>query len=382
VVVRQRSVGSSLPGMSQEQSAPAPEPTREQSAPAPEPTREQSVPAPESTREQSVPAPESTREPPAAGGRASPAPAAVPDRGTVRLGLQLGAVLLALLAGYGLGRLDTEAGAPPAGRALPDAAGADHSHPPGTGPHEHPTGGASPGTGGDVGGLSLSAAGHTLVPTSTPLAPGRRQDFRFQVRGVDRRPVTGFAVVHDKPMHLIVARRDLAGYQHLHPTMDAGGTWSVPLVLPTAGVWRAYADFTALDSAGGQIPVTLGVDLVVAGGYAPRALPPPAREAAVNGLTVTYQGTPQVGATQPLLFRVFANGNPVNDLEPYLGAYGHLVALRDGDLGYLHVHPEAELAGGAVKFWLAAPSPGRYRLFFDFQVTGVVRTAEFTLTVT
>ena len=56
------------------------------------------------------------------------------------------------------------------------------------------------------------------------------------------------------------------------------------------------------------------------------------------------------------------------------------MALREGDLGYLHVHPETEPADGQIKFWLTAPGPGRYRLYLDFQVAGEVRTAEFTLT--
>ncbi|MEV5447693.1 hypothetical protein AB0N23_35035, partial [Streptomyces sp. NPDC052644] len=68
-------------------------------------------------------------------------------------------------------------------------------------------------------------------------------------------------------------------------------------------------------------------------------------------------------------------------LERYLGAYGHLVALRDGDLGYLHVHPGPGPATDTVTFWLTAPGPGSYRIYLDFQVAGVVRTAEFTLTV-
>ena len=83
-----------------------------------------------------------------------------------------------------------------------------------------------------------------------------------------------------------------------------------------------------------------------------------------------YEGTPRVGVTQPLLFRVSADGAPVTNLERYLGAYGHLVVLREGDLGYVHVHPEEQLVDGAIKFWLAAPSPGRYRMFLDFQVGG------------
>jgi len=67
-------------------------------------------------------------------------------------------------------------------------------------------------------------------------------------------------------------------------------------------------------------------------------------------------------------------------VQPYLGANGHLVALRDGDLAYLHVHPRVDGApGSAVAFDAEVPSTGTYRLFFDFQVDGVVRTADFTV---
>ena len=86
-----------------------------------------------------------------------------------------------------------------------------------------------------------------------------------------------------------------------------------------------------------------------------------------------------MGATAPLTFRVFADGAR-SPLERYLGAYGHLVALREGDLGYLHVHPE-DRAGGGRQVLGPVPSPGRYRIYLDFQVSGVVRTAEFTMVV-
>ncbi|MCM0678653.1 hypothetical protein NCC78_28860, partial [Micromonospora phytophila] len=252
------------------------------------------------------------------------------------------------------------------------------THQPGTGAHEH---GADQGAAAEAGGLAVSAAGYTLTPVAAGFAAGRPGELRFQVRDVQRRPVTRFAVVHDKPMHLVVVRRDLTGYQHLHPTMAADGTWSVPLTLPEPGVWRAYADFAALADDGRQTAVTLGVDLVAPGTYQPRPLPAAATTATVDGFTVDYRGTPQAGLTVPLTFRVAAAGGGTPALEPHLGAYGHLVALREGDLGYLHVHPEPELADGAVTFWLTVPGPGRYRLFLDFRVAGVVRTAEFTVTV-
>jgi hypothetical protein len=297
-------------------------------------------------------------------------------------------LVFALIGGFGIGKLTT-GGAQPAdgssaagGMAMNTAdPNANHAHAPGTAAHDHGSSGMTAMAGAELGGLSLSAGGYTLVPASTAFTAGRAADFRFTVEGPDRQPVKRFAVVHEKQLHLIVARRDLSGYQHLHPTMAADGTWSIPLTLGAPGLWRAFADFTLVDSAGAQIAATLGTDLVAAGDYQPVALPAAAREATTDGFTVTYEGTPTVGATQPLQFRVFRDGNPVTDLEPYLGAYGHLVVLRAGDLGYLHVHPDEQRVPGTVKFWLAAPSRGDYRAFFDFQVAGQVHTAEFTLRV-
>jgi hypothetical protein len=271
-------------------------------------------------------------------------------------------LVVALIGGFGLGRLTSEESAR-TGAAV--AAPTDS-----VAPHTHSTGGG--GTGAAAGGLEISADGYTLVPEATAFTAGKPAELAFRIVDSGQRPVTDFAIVHDKPLHMIVVRRDLTGYQHLHPTMAPDGRWSVPLTLGEPGLWRAYADFTANATA-----VTLGTDLVVRGDYVPRALPAPATDAAAGGFTASYQGTPRVGAAQPLLFTVA----PAARLERYLGAYGHLVVLREGDLGYVHVHPEPELVGGAVKFWLAVPSPGRYRMYFDFQVAGKVHTAEFTMRV-
>ncbi|MFG3687565.1 hypothetical protein [Micromonospora sp. NPDC047740] len=299
------------------------------------------------------------------------------DRATLRLALTVGGLVLAVLLGFGLGRLNP----PPTTASGAAPATATHSHAPGTGAHSHGGAAVTQGDGADAVGLSLSSAGYTLTPLTMEFTPGRAGELRFQIRDERRRPVTRFAVVHDKPMHLIVVRRDLIGYQHLHPTMAADGTWSVPLTLPEAGVWRAYADFTAVADDGRQTAVTLGTDLAAPGGYAPRPLPAPATSTTVDGFTVGYEGTPAAGAATPLRFQVLTPGGPAAALEPYLGAYGHLVALREGDLGYVHVHPETRRDGDPVTFSLSAPGPGRYRMFFDFQVGGVVRTAAFTVTV-
>ncbi|WUI10633.1 hypothetical protein OHQ87_27985 [Micromonospora sp. NBC_00421] len=311
----------------------------------------------------------------AAGGGAS---GVAPDRATLRLALVVGGLVLAVLLGFGLGRANGRPAGPTAATAA--TATGDHTHAPGTGAHQHDATAGQP-AGDAATGLSVTSGGYTLTPSGGEFVAGRAGELRFQIRDAQRRAVTRFAIVHDKPMHLVVVRRDLTGFQHLHPTMATDGTWSVPLTLPEPGVWRAYTDFTVVADDGRQTPATLGVDLVAPGDYAPRPLPAPATRATVAGFTVDYTGSPQVGIAVPLRFQVRDQaGRPAN-LERYLGAYGHLVALREGDLGYLHVHPGPGPAGDTVTFWLTAPGPGNYRMYLDFQVAGVVRTAEFTLTV-
>ena len=151
----------------------------------------------------------------------------------------------------------------------------------------------------------------------------------------------------------------------------------------TPGAWRVFAD----TAPRGATPMTLGVDLAVPGDFEPVA--PPAqdvRTATVDGYTVTLDGDLTPGTDPEVTLSVSRDGRPVTDLDPYLGAYGHLVALRTGDLAYLHVHPDGEPGDGStepgpdITFGTSVPSAGTYRLFLDFQHEGVVRTAAFTVT--
>jgi hypothetical protein len=296
------------------------------------------------------------------------------DRSDTRLALFAGALILALIAGFSIGRATSTAeqeqtAQPGTGVSVGPPAGDGHAH------QQHGAGGA--GATGEIGGLTVSAGGYRMVPERTVFAAGTPQPFSFQVRGPDLLPVTSYITAHEKELHLIVVRRDLAGYQHLHPTRAGDGTWSVPLTLGAPGWYRAIADFTVADPASGrQVALTLAVDLVAPGGVTVAELPAAAKSATVDGFTVSHDAVPRIGVTTPINLRVEGGA-----LERYLGSYGHLVVLREGDLAYLHVHPEEELASGAVRFWLAAPSLGRYRAYFDFQVAGKVHTAEFTLVV-
>ena len=230
------------------------------------------------------------------------------------------------------------------------------------------------------GGLASSRDGYTLTPTDPTLTAATSGNFSFRLTSPGGAVVTDFDVEHDKRMHLIVVRRDTTGFQHIHPEMAPDGTWSVPLTLPAAGSYRAFADFTP---TGGQ-GLTLGIDLSVPGPFEPVAHQP-SRTAVVDGYQVKLNGDLVAGQASPLTLLVSRDGQPVTDLQPYLSAYGHLVALRVGDLAYLHVHPDGApgdgrtAAGPEIEFVAEVPSTGSYRLFLDFSHGGVVRTAEFTV---
>lgn len=230
------------------------------------------------------------------------------------------------------------------------------------------------------GGLQVSENGYTLNPLTT-ITAGESTDFRFTVTGADGRPVTDFQVEHDKKLHFIVASRDLATFQHVHPVEAGGGVWSVKLTLDDPGAYRAFADFVPAGGSG----LTLGTDLLVAGDYEPKALSEVSRTAKVDGYEVTLDGELTPGQSSKLTLKVSKDGKPVTDLQPYLGAYGHLVALRARDLAYLHVHPDGEPGDGKTRpgpeiiFYAEVPSTGDYRLFLDFQHGDKVRTADFTL---
>jgi hypothetical protein len=230
-------------------------------------------------------------------------------------------------------------------------------------------------------GLVATAAGYTLVPHgTTTFVPGSPAEFAFTVTGSDGRPVTEFDVGHERLLHLVVVRRDAAGFQHLHPGLGPDGVWRVPLTLPAAGVYRAFADFLP---TGGPAMV-LGTDLFAPGDFAPIGFPP-SRVAQVDGYQVRLDGDLVAGGPSQVFATVSRDGAAVTDLEPYLGAFGHLVVLRQSDLAYLHVHPDAatpapaDRSGPGVAFTADVPTAGGYRLFFDFQHGGVVRTAEFTV---
>lgn len=229
-----------------------------------------------------------------------------------------------------------------------------------------------------VGGLLVADRGYVLDLADPVLPAAGTASISFRVGAGGAGPVVEFDRRHGNDMHLSLVRRDGAGFQHLHPAMAPDGTWSADAEV-TPGAWRAFADFVPATGAAAGERLTLGADLSVGGAYDPQPVRAESRRATVDGYELTLSGGLTPGVDSALTVSVSRSGEPVDVLEPYLGAYGHLVVLRAGDLAYLHVHPEVTPAGPDIAFHATAPSTGTYLLYLNFKHNGQVRTAEFAV---
>lgn len=228
-------------------------------------------------------------------------------------------------------------------------------------------------------GLHPQLAGLRLAPLSRTLTAGATTAWRFQIIGCDGKPIRHFDRDNTKLLHLIVVRTDLSGYQHLHPALGSDGTFTIDVSTARPGTYRAIADFV-IDGR----KYIVGTNLTAPGLVHGIPLPPPALEAHTGGYAIELQRPARLSAGQEaqLTFRITRNGQPVNHLQPYLGSWGHLVALHAPELAYSHVHPNsAAPSSGVITFDTELPHRGTYRLFLQFQTDGRVHTVAFTQTV-
>jgi hypothetical protein len=238
------------------------------------------------------------------------------------------------------------------------------------------------------------------------------------IRVLDRdETVRDFEIVHERPFHLFVVSRDLSHFDHVHPEQGADGVFKIDLRVPRPDVYRLVADFYPK----GGIPQTVQRTIVAPGFDRPvladaPPLEPDATEKSVSGLRFALEAAPFVaGRETDLSFAVVdaASGERVTDLEPFLGAPGHLLVMSADLVDAIHSHPDAEAsfsgtrdsgpgtqagaqpAGGGlggvpspqshvpsrISFTLRFPRPVRYRMWLQVQRRGAVVTVPFTVSV-
>jgi YtkA-like len=213
---------------------------------------------------------------------------------------------------------------------------------------------------------------------------------RFTIRDTKTKAIVkDFDIAHTKVFHLLMASRDLSWFAHEHPEAQPDGTFTISQVFPTGGEYRVYAD-VAPRGAGSQI---LGTSLMVRGTTPkPVALVPSVTKNTVDGVTASFSAaaTPiPVGRSTSLAFKLTdaTSGQPITDLEPYLGAFGHLMIIHQDGQTVVHSHPAEDEAGlaqsrkGNVLFNARFPKPGIYKAWGQFQRAGKVVTIPFVVKI-
>jgi hypothetical protein len=229
-----------------------------------------------------------------------------------------------------------------------------------------------------------------FTTSGAPVA-GQPADLELRVRltnSPDLREAVDFDLVHERPMHLFVVRKDLAYFAHEHPELVAPGVFRLRTAFPAPGVYRLFADVAPRD-AGSQV---LAAEISVEPGTADPPPPSPAPAGAVlsaeaEGVHVEMAppaGGIPAGRTVTVETRLSGpGGRPIDDLELWLGALGHLLLVSRNGETFAHAHPDEREPGvgrgGRIPFLVRLPAPGIYKGWLQFQRGGKVFTAEIAL---
>ena len=229
------------------------------------------------------------------------------------------------------------------------------------------------------------------------LQPQQQTTLTYKIKNDKGEILKNYEIAHEKIMHLIVVRKDLQQFQHVHPEFDSlTGEFTVQLTFPTEGPYRIFPDFTPGDDNPQKLAITVYEDINVGNikNYKPTQLEPDARvtktvygyEVAFNFLNLKSKQESQYSLS------IKKNGQPVADLQQYLGALGHSVILKEGTLDFIHTHAleaghsmghgsVSSAKGPEIHFAATFPEPGNYKIFTQFKHKGKVITTDYVIEV-
>lgn len=225
---------------------------------------------------------------------------------------------------------------------------------------------------------------------------------KFQIINTDTNtPVSVFNIIHEKEMHTIIVDSTLNYFSHIHPTRE-DSTFTLNTSLPESGQYLTYLDYQpfGFNEQNSVFPLNAGKVT---------------NQAPKNTSSLDAQKTKTVGNnneykaklkyTSPLTAQNIstgqqsikfslsdaATGQPLKDLEPYLGAFGHLIMINRDTYEYIHIHPTelttdpAKRGGPDIEFKVMTMqkiiSAGTYRLFAEFKKNNEIFLVDYTVAV-
>ena len=206
---------------------------------------------------------------------------------------------------------------------------------------------------------------------------------RLRIENNDGKPVEKFELNHEKLLHLIIVSKDLSYFHHIHPEYKGKGIFEIKNDFPAGGEYKLVADFKPTD--GSSMTKTEWVQIE---GPVTAVLPVTVDESLekiVDGKRIKFSMAPlEANKELTLKFHLVdeKTNQPIIDLEPYLGAIGHVVILSEDGERYLHVHAtEGQGSGPEALFETEFPKSGVYKIWGQFQKDDQVFTVSYVVNV-
>ncbi len=228
-----------------------------------------------------------------------------------------------------------------------------------------------------------------LKVESIPARPVAGAVTTLTLRIIERatgKQVANFETVHEMKMHLLIVSKDLDRFSHEHPELQPDGSFILKYTFVAGGPHRLFADCAPVGA--GSIVLMQPIEV---GGTKPISAPRPSMADIVStteGVMVKFAGPGlplAVGKSILIRFKLssVSDGKPAVDLQPWLGAMGHLILIHEDATTFVHSHPDesdpANGKDGTLTFLGRLPKAGWYRGWVQFQREGKVHTAMFTL---
>lgn len=239
--------------------------------------------------------------------------------------------------------------------------------------------------------MNMSSMQKNVVPTksdwkisSQTLKANEKIPIAIFIKDKSNKPITKFDTVHEKLMHLIIVSKDLSYFSHIHPQYKGNGEFNITTTFPAGGDYQLIAEVTPHGAGDNSVekhwlhiagPVPATVPLV----------PDRSLTKVVDGLKVTLAFDhimTDMNLNMTFTLRDAATNKPINNLQPYLGAMGHAVAISKDLKTYLHIHPLTVTGKGPkVTFMTYFPKKGVYKIWGQFQYENRVIVAPFVVNV-
>ncbi|EKN71556.1 putative secreted protein [Neobacillus bataviensis LMG 21833] len=236
----------------------------------------------------------------------------------------------------------------------------------------------------------MSATPTNVVPTKSEWKiaehpkPNEKIPISILIKDKDNQPIKSFQTVHEKKMHLFIVSKDLSYFSHIHPKYKGNGEFTITTTFPAGGDYKIIADVTP--KGGGDSSIESHWQHVegVAAQEEP-LVPDQELTKVVDGKKVTLSFSQlTAGETLHMTFTITdaKTNQPIKDLQPYLGAMGHMVAMSADAERYLHIHPMTTAGNGPkVIFMTIFPETGVYKVWGQFKLEGKVFTVPFVIDV-